>query len=390
MHAGAQCIKIMLTSVAALTSFTALADGPAVVAKADHSLWQQAVSTTAGFDRASRASIMTYVLTLKDMHKLSDAQMLESFKIKSVNRASVDKWLKKEEAMALANYQLAMHYCVATDWTCVADVGSLPQLQQKAADASKKTPANLLAWRDNSNQFNRAYVSEQMRLAALFPKVSSEIDNFNNQEWNGDTLADRQFHLSFDDGPTPAAGSTDDTLAMLAKYKKSAVFYVLGENLSNRVGHNNAAVLQTLYKNQCMASHGWEHQSHAKWEQWQDSVRRTKSLLKTTFGNEQVLPFFRPPYGQRKADSGSFFKAEGLQVALWNIDSQDWNAKVSADDINNRMISLMLIKRHGVLLFHDVHPKAKIALPMMFESFGDSVKWGDCKQLAGDLSRTTR
>jgi peptidoglycan-N-acetylglucosamine deacetylase len=385
MHPCGQCGKIMLAGFSALISFSALADGPAVVAKADHSLWPQAINTTAGFDRASRASILSYVLTLKDMHKLSDAQMLESFKIKSVNRASVDKWLKKEEAMALANYQLAVRDCTATDWTCVAEVGGLPQLQQKAADASKKTPSNLLAWRDNLNQFNRAYVSEQMRLAALFPKVSSEIDNFNNQEWNGDTLVDRQFHLSFDDGPTPAAGSTDDTLAMLAKYKKSAVFYVLGGNLSNRGGHHNAVGLQGLYKNQCVASHGWEHQSHAKWEQWQDSIRRTQSLLKTTFGDERVLPLFRPPYGQRKADSGSFFKAEGLQVALWNIDSQDWNAKVSADDISSRMISLMLIKRHGVLLFHDVHPKAEIALPIMFESLGDSVKWGNCQQLTADL-----
>jgi peptidoglycan-N-acetylglucosamine deacetylase len=225
------------------------------------------------------------------------------------------------------------------------------------------------------------YVAEQLRLAALFPKITSEIDVFNDQEWTGDTIPDKRFFLSFDDGPTGASGTTDETLAMLSKYKKNAVFFVLGENFSTRLSHSNASALQNLYKNQCMALHGWEHQSHAKWEQWQSSVQRTHSVLKTTFGNEQISPYFRPPYGQRKADSGTFFKAQGLQVALWNIDSQDWNAKVSADDINNRMISLMLIKRHGMLLFHDIHPKAKVALPLMFEAFGNTVTWADCKQL---------
>ncbi len=92
------------------------------------------------------------------------------------------------------------------------------------------------------------------------------------------------------------------------------------------------------------------------------------------------MALFRPPYGQRKQDSGAFFRSQSLHVALWNLDSQDWNRHVSVDDIINRM--LMLIKRHGVLLFHDVHPKVKVALPLMLKALGNSVNWGDCHQLA--------
>jgi peptidoglycan-N-acetylglucosamine deacetylase len=390
MHVRQQCMKILMASVAALASFTVLADGPAVVAKADHSLWQQAVNTRAGFDKASRASILSYVSVLKEMQKLSDAQMLAAFKINSVNRASVNKWLKKEQAMALANYQAATHDCTKLDWTCLGTPVSLQNLQEKAPQTLEKTPKELLAWRDNLNQFNRAYVSEQLRLAALFPKVTSEIDTFNDLEWNGDAIADRHFYLSFDDGPTIAGGSTDATLAMLSKHRKNAVFFVLGENLGNRLSRSSATDLQNIYKNQCVASHGWQHQSHAKWEQWQDSIQRTQGLLKKTFVSQQVLPYFRPPYGQRKVNSGAFFKAEALQVALWNIDSQDWNAKISSNDISNRMITLMLIKRRGILLFHDVHPKAKEALPLMFAGFADSVIWGDCKQLGDDVNKTNR
>jgi peptidoglycan/xylan/chitin deacetylase (PgdA/CDA1 family) len=236
-------------------------------------------------------------------------------------------------------------------------------------------------WHTNLAQFSRAYVAEQLRLAALFPHISSEIDIFNSNEWNGDNFTDRQFLLTFDDGPTQAQGNTDDTLAMLAAQQKSAVFFVLGENLHNRINKTNADSVATLYKNQCVANHGWEHQSHAKWANWQDSIQRTQALITSTLTTGNALPLFRPPYGQRKADSGAFFQQQGLQVTLWNLDSQDWNKQVNSDDILNRILTLMLIKRHGVLLFHDVHPKAKAALPLLFKEVGNAVEWRDCHQL---------
>ncbi len=68
-------------------------------------------------------------------------------------------------------------------------------------------------------------------------------------------------------------------------------------------------------------------------------------------------------------------------MALWNIDSQDWNKNVDANAVVNRIITLMLIKRHGVILFHDIHSKAKTALPIIFNLLGDAVVWGDCQAL---------
>jgi hypothetical protein len=173
---------------------------------------------------------------------------------------------------------------------------------------------------------------------------------------------------------------------MLANSKKTAVFFVLGENLQNRLHKTSPAAVANVYKNQCVASHGWEHQSHAKWAQWQESVIHTQDLLKTSFPNQHIYsPLFRPPYGQRKVDSGMFFQQRGLQVALWNLDSQDWNKHVDAGDITNRIITLMLIKRHGVLLFHDVHSKAGLALPIIVAELGNAIEWGDCHQLPRKL-----
>ena len=361
--------------------FSICASGPAVVAKAEQTLWPEAINTLAGFDKASRASLLVYVLMQKEMQGLSDAQMLELFKIKSVNRASVEKWLAKEQSLSLRNFQLASKSCAQGDWTC-AQSTDMKELLSSAAQV--KTPASLMAWQKNLQGFSRSYLSEQLRLAALFPKISSEIDRFNDGEFNGDALADRLFYLSFDDGPTRAGGTTDSTLEMLAAHKKSAAFFLLGENLDARLKATNSASLAAEYAGQCLASHGWTHVSHAVGDQWQSSVMRTQALLKTVFARSsgQVLPLFRPPYGQRKADSGAFFTAQSLQVALWNLDSQDWNAQVSSIEVVNRMLTLMLIKRHGILLFHDIHPKANSALPSMFDALGGSVNWGACGELA--------
>jgi peptidoglycan/xylan/chitin deacetylase (PgdA/CDA1 family) len=349
--------------------------GPSVVAKADLSLWHEPVDTRAGFDKASRAAILVYAGVLGEMGKLSDADMLAAFRIKSVNRAAVDKWLTKELALAAANYKLAAARCTAGDWTCVAPG---PDLAATAAAWTHALPPAQSAWRDNMDAFAHAYVGEQLRLAALFPKVTSEIDSFDEREWNGDALPDTVFQLSFDDGPTAPGGNTDDTLRMLKAAHRDAIFFMLGGNLQARVDKSGAAPLAQQYAGQCVASHGWEHQSHQRWEQWQDSVKRTQALLRASFAQDTVLPYFRPPYGQRRADSGPFFREQGLEIALWNLDSQDWNAHVTPADVIDRMTTLALVKRHGIMLFHDIHPKAKVALPAIFEKFGSAVEWRDC------------
>ena len=349
--------------------------GPSVVAKADVSLWHEPIDTRAGFDKASRAAILVYAGVLGEMGKLSDGDMLAAFKIKSVNRASTDKWMKKELALAAANYKLASANCAAGDWTCTA-----PALDFAAAAAawSRGLPPAQSAWRDNMDAFAHAYVGEQLRLAALFPKITSEIDTFDDHEWNGDALPDTVFQLTFDDGPTAPGGTTDDTLRMLNAAHRHAIFFMLGGNLQARVNKTDAATISQQYAGQCVASHGWEHQSHQHWDQWQDSVKRTHALLDATFPKDAVMPYFRPPYGQRRADSGPFFQQQGLQIALWDLDSQDWNAHVTPADVIDRMTTLALVKRHGIMLFHDVHPKAKVALPVMFDKLGNAVEWRDC------------
>jgi peptidoglycan/xylan/chitin deacetylase (PgdA/CDA1 family) len=344
------------------------------IAVGNRRLWTEAVNTPEGFDHASRAAILHYALELEKR---------KSSEIKTANRPSVNKWLDKELNLARQNYQLAAKTCQANDWTCLENSDDFI-----ARARALQIPATLTRWRENIAEFVRIYVAEQIRLAAIFPNTTSEIDLFNAQEWSGDEMSDRKFFLTFDDGPTATGGNTDQVVKMLDEQKKTAVFFVLGQSFTNRQKADGSSAVAKLYQGQCLAAHGWEHLSHEKRSKyaagtrWQTSVTDTVALLRESVAEtSKVLPLFRPPYGQRKADSGDFFQKEGLQVALWNLDSQDWNAEIKPDDIINRMQILMLIKRRGVLLFHDVHPKAQKAVPVIIAELGNAVEWGDCSQI---------
>ncbi|MBS1793782.1 MAG: polysaccharide deacetylase family protein [Acidobacteria bacterium] len=363
--------------------------GPSVVAKFERGLWPEPVAGESGFDRASRAAILIYAVELEGMRNQSDEQMRSTFNVSIVNHGSVDKWIARELTHSLRNYQFASRNCAEKDWTCVGGAGNPEELVALAGKLA--VPAAFRTWQDNLREFVREYLAEQLRLAAKFPRTTSEIDFFNDNEWNGDELEDRKFYLTFDDGPAGPGGTTEGVLEMLQRHKKTGVFFVLGESFQNRLNRTSPDALAGLYRGQCIGSHGWQHQSHASWPYWETSVTRTESLLQKVFGDSgELRPLFRPPYGQRKADSGDFFREQGLQVALWNLDSQDWNNQVNPEDIINRMETLMLIKRHGVLLFHDIHPKARIALPVIFEEFGSAVDWGDCRQLGGAENKPVR
>lgn len=50
-----------------------------------------------------------------------------------------------------------------------------------------------------------------------------------------------------------------------------------------------------------------------------------------------------------------------MQVALWNIDSQDLAGSLSAEQSAQRVLSLMLLWRHGVISFHDTQSKVRSA-----------------------------
>lgn len=351
--------------------------GPAQVATGSSNLWTRDTHTPAGFDEASRAEIAVFVGQLDAFGKKTPAEIATELKLKSIDSSSLERIRWHFLRISLENMQHAQWTCRANGILCKA-IENENDLLNGSLSFSKTIPSDLTLWYEQAQVFHRNYAAELLRLAALWPKITSEIDIVSNDEKQGFELHDKQFRLSFDDGPTARNGETDKLIDVLNRLHLSGTFYILGERLQQRSRASSPQVLQTLYAGHCTASHGWTHKSHAVWNEWQSSVVRTQQLLQKNLPTT-YLPLFRPPYGQRKSDSGSFFRQHNISVALWNMDSQDWNAKMTADSAAQRIYTLMLLWRRGVILFHDIHPKAREALPWLVEKAqGSGIIWANC------------
>ena len=122
--------------------------------------------------------------------------------------------------------------------------------------------------------------------------------------------------------------------------------------------------MQTLYSGMCVGSHGWVHESHATSPRWKESIASSSKLIHDTLP-EAYVPAFRPPYGQRLPDSGTYLKAQGVKLILWNIDSHDWDDSLKIAEVEQRTMSLMLLWRRGIVLFHDFFPRAQKVVPRL-------------------------
>ncbi|MCY1183826.1 hypothetical protein D9M71_667240 [compost metagenome] len=91
------------------------------------------------------------------------------------------------------------------------------------------------------------------------------------------------------------------------------------------------------------------------------------------------MPLFRPPYGQRRADSQAFFASQHLQVVLWDIDAQD-QGPLSSEQSAQRVLTLMLLWRKGLIQFHDAQPKAQEVVAWLLKQTAQSgIGWEDCR-----------
>ncbi len=362
---------LLFISLIILTNI-ALAKGPEKVASYDRSSYPYLLKTEKDFDKASTLEILVFMKALSEV-KLEENFLKKYLILKKIDINSINKFHNKIEDLMLKNYRISVKKLPEFD------VKNTEELYKRA----NKPVVNkaLLDWHNKSLRFHRRYVYEQFRLAALFPRITSEILLFSENEIRGDKYKDKHFLLTFDDGPAnKSKGNTEKTIAVLKKYNIDGLFFVLGKTLSRRYT-KEPDYIRTLYKGMYTASHGMEHYSHAKKKSWKKSIIETKNLLDKVFShNLKSNSYFRPPYGQRK--NAAFFKDNKISVMLWNIDSQDWSRKLNPEMIRDRIITLMLLWRKGVILFHDVHPKAYIALPEIIEQTKSAgIKWIKCKDL---------
>ena len=371
-------MRIVLLFSAWLLSFGALA-APGDVATLDRSTWPEQLSSPTMFDVASRAEILMFARILLATESLDETSLAQRLNLRTVNVDSINRLRQRMWQRLLSNYNFAQQSCDQDASFCFL-VEDMDTLRQQAAKFQISDDSYYIKWAEPSRVFHVLYLDEQLRKAALFPQTSSEVDLFGEHERNGEAMHDRLFLLSFDS----AANAAPDNTAWVAEYLRKAnlngTFFVLGKDIQARLAQGSVASLQALYSTQCIGVQGWEFRSHSHWQDWQDSVRRSVELVKSKLP-ENFVPLFRPPDGQRRADAEGFFRAQGLQVALWDIDAQDGAGKLKAEQSAQRVLTLMLLWRHGVINFNVKQDGVKTAVPwLMTQTAHSGIGWEDCQE----------
>ena len=359
------------TSLFILVSFIisplVTAAGPQKVASYDRQWWPETINTKKSYNRASYYENKMFQNRLMQIDfPITEKALSEFTHIKKVSIESANKWLAKTRKRIQENIKLSQG---------IAGIGSnKSNLEQLPSTYSK--------WREESGKFYQTYLYEQLRLAALFPRITSEIDTLVPQERTGFELEDGAFLLTFDDGPSSfKSQKTEKMTAWLATHHSNGLFFLLGENIQKRNKKQSSNDLVKLYQGQCVGSHGFKHNKHVDLDYATTSLAKTDALLQQ-IQPSQELAAFRPPYGQRSQALSLQEINAGRKMVFWNIDSQDWNRKLDAQAVADRVTSLMLLWRKGILLFHDIHNKAIFALPQLNKlQLANGTQWADCKTL---------
>jgi peptidoglycan/xylan/chitin deacetylase (PgdA/CDA1 family) len=299
-----------------------------------HDAWPDGFRDTVAFNAASRAELRTLATVLADTAPAEERQQ---------------RWLVQEKARVTDAYGTASGAPIAWD--------ALTASARETRDDGRHSV------------FWTTWVAGQLRLARLFPKMTSEVFPLVASDVMGNALPDLTFSLTFDDGPTRHAGATDRTIDMLRDLDLPATFFIQGERFARRKD------ARTLYAGFGVASHGKRHVPHIATDPSLRSVALTREQLEGAVDDART-DLFRPPFGQRGDDFAQQLDRSGVRTVLWNIDSQDWRILAQAAKVAGRVLALMLVRRRGVILFHDTVPIAQKAVPLIRRALGGvPVRW---------------
>ncbi len=370
-------MRIAFVLLAALLSLAVQA-APSPPVSLDRSLWPEQLNSPALFDVASRAEMLSFAQVLHESELLDDAALAARLGLRQINLQKVRQVRARMWQRLWEGYQQAQRSCEQDASFCYP-IGSMADLRTLAATFAADVGTFYTGWVEPSHQFHVRYLDEQLRKAALLPQTSSEVERLSAREHNGEQLNDRMFVLTFVGGPGPEGGSTDALTEYLRRQKMQGTFFVLGNRLQQRREGGAANALHQLYGGQCVGIQGWEYRSHAQWTGWQESLRRSQARVQADLP-EQYVPLFRPPYGQRRADGEAFMASQQLRVSLWDIDAED-DAALSPEASAQRVLTLMLLWRKGVIQFHDSLPKAQPAVEWLLHNTAQSgIGWEDCRE----------
>lgn len=153
--------------------------------------------------------------------------------------------------------------------------------------------------------------------------------------------------LTFDDGPSE---NTQQLLPVLAQAGMTATFFMVGESVEERPD----LVREVLQAGHAIGNHSYSHPrlTDLDDEGVRGELRRCTAALERAGAPRPEL--CRPPYGRTDDRVRRIIAAEGMEQVLWDVDVRDWEAKVTPEQIEQR-ISEQLAKAPSdpIVLLHD-------------------------------------
>ena len=187
----------------------------------------------------------------------------------------------------------------------------------------------------------------------------------------GKALPPKTIALTFDDGPHPKY--TDEIRAILKRYDVPGTFFQVGRNLGSldaagkgKLGPLAEVDRRLLKDGFAIGNHSFTHAQLNKLHEQAltDEVAKTDTLLQAVSADR--APIFRFPYGARNREGLDVLTGLKLQSIMWNIDSLDWADPVPAS-VADRVLKAIDKEKKGIVLFHDIHPRALQALPIVLD-----------------------
>ncbi len=163
--------------------------------------------------------------------------------------------------------------------------------------------------------------------------------------------------LSFDDGPAypdnSGVSSTKRILDVLEKHSARATFFMVGQ----RINKSNAEYLKREIKLGCeIGSHTYDHNHYGKNVTKNDIIKNTQQIKKQC---GQAPTIFRCPGGIMSPIMAAECKAEGMPIAYWSVDTEDWKSR-NADEIYKKTMNG--VYDGAIILMHDIYPSTADAV----------------------------
>lgn len=202
--------------------------------------------------------------------------------------------------------------------------------------------------------------------AAELPKEDTPAEIF------GNALPPKTIALTFDDGPH--AVYTEEVVAVLKQYGVPGTFFEVGRNLGSvdpqnqqaKLGPGAAVARRLVAEGYAVGNHSFSHAqlSKEKGDALKAEVLQADTLLRAM--DARRAPIFRFPYGARNAEGLQLLGEAKLRSVMWNIDSLDWADPVPSS-VADRVLREVDKEGRGIVLFHDIHPQAAKALPVILD-----------------------